>query len=98
MLNFFGAIKNGSQSDTVSVVQWNDSQANTVTLWLEINWYDIFGANTDADASANYGSIADTNHRCISKIFKSCFLLHYHKYNVLYALPSEKLHKSGFTS
>jgi len=41
----------------------------------------FFGADTDM--SANYGPITDTN---ISKIFKSCFLLHYQKYNVFYAL------------
>jgi len=54
----------------------------------------LFGANTNADISANYGLIANTN---ISKIFQSCFLLRYQKYNVFYALPFvEKLQKSGF--
>jgi len=30
---------------------------------------------------------------CISKICKSCFLLHYQKYNVFYALPFSKTSK-----
>ena len=35
----------------------------------------------------------------VSKIFESCFLLHYQKYNVFYALPFiRKLQKSGFMS
>jgi len=49
-------------------------------LLLEIDQYGFFG--TDADISANYGPITD-----ISKFLKSCFLLHYQKYNVFYALP-----------
>jgi len=39
---------------------------------------------------------ADTD---IFRILKSCFLLHYQKYYVFYALPfSQKLQKSGFVS
>jgi len=46
--------------------------------------------------SANYGPMADTD---VSNIFKSCFLLHYQKYNVFCALSFfEKLQKSGFMS
>ena len=60
---------------------------------LEIDRYGFLGADTSADISANYGLIADTD---ISKIFKSCFLLH-DQNNVFYALPFfEKLQKSGF--
>jgi len=29
----------------------------------------------------------------ISKIFKSCFVLHYQKYNAFYAIPSSKTSK-----
>ena len=51
-------------------------------------------ANTDTNISAIYGSINN-----IPKTFKSCFLLHYQKYNVIYALPFfQKLQKSGFMS
>ena len=58
---------------------------------LEIDRYGFFGA--DADISVSNGPIAD-----ISKIFKSCFLLHCQKY-VFYALPFfQKLQKSGFMS
>jgi len=39
--------------------------------------------------SAIHGAIADTD---ISRIFKSCFLLH-QKYNVFYALPFFKASK-----
>jgi len=61
---------------------------------VEIDQYDFSGADTNI--SANYGPIAYTD---ISKIFKSCFLLHYQKYNVFYALPLfEKLQKSEFMS
>jgi len=57
---------------------------------LEIDQYGFFGA--DADISAIHGPITD-----ISKIFKFCFVLHYRKYNVFYALPFfQKLQKSGF--
>jgi len=38
--------------------------------------------DVDTDISAFHGPITD-----ISKIFKSCFLLHYQKYYVFYALP-----------
>jgi len=56
----------------------------------------FFGAGTDANISAIHGPIADTD---ISKIFKSCYLLHYQKYNVFYALAFfHKLQKSGFMS
>jgi len=59
---------------------------------LEIDRYGFFGASTDADISAIHGPITD-----ISKIFKSCFLLHYQNYNVFCALPFfQKLQKSGF--
>jgi len=51
----------------------------------------IFGADTDV--LAIHGPIID-----ISKIFNPCFLLHYQKYNLFYALPFEKLQKSGFMS
>jgi len=49
---------------------------------FEIDQYDFFGADADIDISAIHGPIAD-----ISKIFESCFLLHYQKYNVFCALP-----------
>jgi len=59
---------------------------------LAIDRYDFFGA--DAHILAVYGAVADNN---ISKTFKSCFLLHYQKYNILYVLPFfQKLQKSGF--
>jgi len=48
-------------------------------ILVEIDRYSFFGA--DADIPANYGPITD-----ISKICKSCFLLHYQKYDVVYAL------------
>jgi len=48
---------------------------------LEIDRYGFFGVNIDI--SAIHGQIADTN---TPNIFKSCFLLHYQKYNVFYAL------------
>jgi len=61
---------------------------------LEIYRYGFFGADTDI--SAIHGPIADTD---TSKIFKSCCLLHYQKYNVFYALLFfQKLQKSGFMS
>jgi len=48
----------------------------------------------DTDISAIHGPITG-----ISKIFKSCFLFHYQKYKVSYALPfCQKLQKSGFMS
>jgi len=57
---------------------------------LEIDRYGFFG--TDTDISAIHGPITD-----ISKILKSCFLLHYQKCYVFYALPFfQKLQKSGF--
>ena len=50
----------------------------------------FFGADTDI--SAIRGPITD-----ISKMFKSCFLLHCQKSNVFYTLPLfKKLPKSGF--
>jgi len=49
-------------------------------MQLEIDRYGFFGADTDI--SAVHGPIAD-----ISQFFKSCFLLHYQKYNVFDALP-----------
>jgi len=58
-------------------------------FFLEINPFGFFGADTDA--SASHGPITN-----ISKIFKSCFLLHYQKYNVVCALPF--FQKSGFLS
>ena len=56
-----------------------------IAMWLwrwavETNQYGFFGADTDI--SAVHVLIIS-----ISKIFKSCFLLHYQKYNVFYALP-----------
>jgi len=42
----------------------------------------FLGADTDTKLSAIHGPITD-----ISKIFKSYFLLHYQKYNILYTLP-----------
>jgi len=62
----------------LDIIEWH-------ILELEIDRYGFFGA--DAYVSAVHEPIAD-----ISKIFKSCFLLHYQKYYVFYALPfSEKL-------
>jgi len=50
----------------------------------------------DTDISTIHGPIPITN---IFKIFKSCFLLHYQRYDVFYALPFfQKLKKSGFMS
>jgi len=46
---------------------------------LEIDRYGFF--ETDTDISAIHGQIL------ITDIFKSCFLLHYQKHNVFYALP-----------
>jgi len=48
---------------------------------VEIDQYGFFVIDTNI--SAKYQPIADTD---ISKIFKFCFLLHYQKYNVFYAL------------
>jgi len=53
-------------------------------LKLEINRYGFFGANIDTDTSAIHVSRADAD---ISKIFKSCFLLHYQKYYAFYISP-----------
>jgi len=51
---------------------------NYANRWkLEIDRYGFFEADTAISA--------DTD---ISKIFKSCFLLHYQRYDVFYALPS----------
>jgi len=47
----------------------------------------FYGADIDTDISAIHGPMADTD---ISKIFKSCFLLHYQKYNVFHALLFSK--------
>jgi len=47
---------------------------------LEIDRYGFFGT----DILAIQGPILITD---ISKIFKSCFLLHYQKYYAFYALP-----------
>jgi len=48
----------------------------------------------NTDISAIHGLITN-----ISKIFKSCFVLHYQKYVVFYALPFlQKLQKSRFLS
>jgi len=59
---------------------------------LDIDRYAFFKADTDI--SAIHGPIAN-----ISKIFKSCFLLHYQKCDVFYAIPfSQKLKQSGFVS
>jgi len=71
---------------------------------VEIDWYGFFladisaicGPIADTIISIIHGPIPVTN---ISKIRRSCFLLHYQKCNVLYALPFfEKLQKSGFMS
>jgi len=51
-------------------------------IYFKVDQYGFFGA--DIDILAIHGPIANTD---ISKIFKSCFLLHYQKYNVFYALP-----------
>jgi len=52
-------------------------------LIIEIDRYDFFEADTDSGHS--WADIsADTD---IFKVFKSCFLLHYQKYDVFYALP-----------
>jgi len=56
---------------------------------LEIDRYGFFGADTDT--STIHGPIADTD---ISQIFKSCFLLHYQKLYVFYALPFLKNFKN----
>ena len=57
---------------------------------VEIDRYGFFGSDTDR--SDIHGPITN-----ISKIFKSCFLLHYQKYYVFYAFFS-KLQKSRFMS
>jgi len=58
---------------------------------LEIDRYVFFGADTDI--SAIHGPTAD-----ISKFLISCFLLHYQKHDVFYALPFfQKLQKSGLS-
>jgi len=49
---------------------------------MEINRYGFFGADTNI--LAIHGPMPITG---ISKIVKSCFLLHYQKYSVFYALP-----------
>jgi len=61
------------------------SQSNkNLSKILEIDRFGISGADADTD---------------IFRILKSCFLLHYQKYYVFYALPfSQKLQKSGFVS
>jgi len=71
------------------IAQVSACQHGTATLLLqktqlEIDRYGFFGVDTDAHISPIDAPIADTN---ISEIFKSCFLLHYQKYNVFYALP-----------
>ena len=67
---------------------WDDQ-----SLGLEIEQYGFFGADTNI--STIHGQIADTS---ISKILKSCFLLHYQKY-VFHALPFlQKLQKSWLMS
>jgi len=59
---------------------------------LEIDRYGFFGA--DADIQAIHELITN-----VSKIFISCFLVHFLKYNVFYALPFfQKLKKTGFMS
>ena len=76
----------------LSHLYWLNLDMNQRLLLIKINRYGFFGANTDI--SVIHGPIAD-----ISKNFKSCFLLHYQKYNVFYALPFyQKLQKSGFVS
>jgi len=75
-------------------IQTNTSQKtrNGGKQTLEIDRYGFFRADTDI--LAIHGPIAD-----ISKFFISCFLLHYQKYYVFYALPFlQKLQKSGFLS
>jgi len=62
---------NKSKDKTIFIHQNDD-----VMQLLEIDRYVFFGA--DADIYAIHGPIAD-----ISKIFKSCFLVHYQKYCVL---------------
>jgi len=58
----------------------------------EIDQYGFFEAKTNI--SAIHGPIPTSD---ISKIFRSCFLLHYQKYDVFYALSFlQKLEKSGF--
>jgi len=64
-----------------------DVHVNHVLAWckllrlsVEVNRYGFFGVDTGI--SAIHGPITD-----ISKIFKSCFLLHYQKCNVFYVLP-----------
>ena len=53
---------------------------SSLPAWLlEIDRYGLLGADTDT--SAIHGPITD-----ISKILKYCFLLHYQKYNVFYAV------------
>ena len=69
----------------LTTTQYQNTVAwNILTSYLMINlisrywpmW--IFGNNTDTPAI--HGPIVDTN---TSKIFKSCFLLHYQKYDIL---------------
>jgi len=55
-------------------------------IWLFWGWYRI---------SAIHGPIA--NNQYFRNFFRSCFLLHYQKYNVFCALPFfQNLQKSGF--
>jgi len=49
-----------------------------------------FWADINTNISTIHRPIADT---AISKIFKSCFLFHYQKYNVFYALLFSKTSK-----
>jgi len=70
-------------------LSWESGQDTITqqTLQLDIDRNGFFGADTDV--SAIHGPITD-----ISKLFKFCFLLHYQKYNVFYALPFfQKLQK-----
>jgi len=53
----------------IELINFIQSFKKNLSLWLEIDRYGFFEADTD-----------------ISKIFKSCFLLHYQRYDVFYAL------------
>ena len=69
---------------------------NGILYWVEIDRYGFFGTDADTDISAIHGPIADTD---VSKFLKSCFLLHYQKHYVFYALPFfKKLQIWGFMS
>ena len=79
----------------VGVLLWNLQGKNLTKIphghlcGLEIDRYGFFGVDTDI--SVIHEPIPING---ISKIIKSCFLLHYQKYNVFYALPFFKIFRN----